>query len=190
MGKLLSITGIDGSGKTTQVQLLKEYLSKKKQTYLLKFPNKESEMGRLIYKQLEDPNHDPYFMQGAQTLCRLENQTKIIFLLNSGYDIICDRYIVDSVVYGSCAGVNADWIVDINSHLVQPDIDIYIDIPVEESFKRREVRRDSYESNFEFLQKVRDLYRYEFSKQGNRYIIDGIQSVEDIQKQIRYLIEN
>ncbi len=189
MGKLYEITGLDAAGKGVQCQLLKEYFARKGQVQLLKYPNPNSKIGELIYKALQEGNFNNYMMQGFQTLCRLEDQTKIIFLLRNGYNVVCDRYIVDSLVYGSCDQVDYNWIFDINSHLVQPDISIYIDITVDESFKRRAGRRDFYESDYDFMTKIRHTYLQEFKKMPQGYIVDGMQPVIDVYRDIIRLIE-
>ncbi len=190
MGKLIQITGIDSSGKETQAKMLSDYLKKKGQTMLMSFPDYTTNIGKEIKEMLQQPKIKHHLLQGLMTVNRQEKQTEIIQLLRSGYNVVCDRYIVDCLVYGEVSGVNYNWLFDINSHFVQPDISILVNITVDESFKRRPKREDSYEKDYHFLNEVRSKYLDHFRNLHNGYILNGMQPPLQIHKEIIRLIED
>ena len=158
--------GADGAGKATQTQLLAEKLGGTR----FAFPNYDSPTGRAILGHLKrdwQTRHndgctvsytiDALVFQCLQTVNRLELLDEIKAAHKKG-PVIFDRYSASGLVYGGLDGLDVQWIEKINASLPQPDVWIYLDIPIEESFKRRPERRDRYESDRGFLEKVRERY--------------------------------
>ena len=113
------------------------------------------------------------------------------------------------LVYGGLDGLDVQWIEKTNASLPQPDVWIYLDIPIEESFKRRPERRDRYESDRAYLEKVREGYLKLFEEKhhlghscpcggegfanhkcpgcgscGRWYVVDGMGSIEEVHQRI------
>ena len=98
---------------------------------------------------------------------------------------VADRYNASAYAYGDAFGVDLDWLVRAHRHLPQPDLNIFLDIPVEESFRRRPDRRDNYERDADMLEKVRQSYLKVFNLLGSSYIvIDAIGDQDDVFKRI------
>lgn len=72
--------------------------------------------------------------------------------------LILDRYSLSGIVYGQADGLDRDWLFAIHAALPTPEVTIVLDLPVEESVRRRPERADYYEKNLPKLRIVRDLY--------------------------------
>ena len=79
--------------------------------------------------------------------------------------------------------------------LPQADVNILIDISVEESFKRRPERRDRYEVDADYMQKVRNGYLRLWGERGDRggkyaadcdrwVVVDGIGALNEVQARV------
>jgi len=160
--QLIDIEGIDGSGKTTQAKMLKNYLETKGYSVeLLKEPT-NGKIGTLIRKILhEESNPDPYKMAELYANDRYENYIQNIRpALESGKIIIMDRYLVSSIAYQCAGGVPLKKVIELNSFAPKPDLVIIIDIPVEIALERMQSMGkmiDSFEKKG-FLKKVREKY--------------------------------
>lgn len=201
----IAIEGIDASGKHTQTEKLKCFFAESQdfKVHKFDFPKYESVTGRLIRdylhgvwraeidfeKVFRDASiylNDPstYLFQCCQLVNRLEclpdelwSDSKDIF--------IADRYNASAYAYGLALGIDLDWLLKTHRHLPQPDINIYLDISVEESFNRRPERRDEYEKNVEMLRDVRQSYLEIFGKLGPTYhVIDATGSIDEIHTKI------
>lgn len=171
-----------------------------------KFPNYDNVTGRAILSHLEskwrclefdeegddvyDKYHDAMSFQCIQTANRVETLPNRMFDSMSPLSkvVVTDRYSASAMAYGSMDGLDIDWIEKINSVLPSPDIYFLIDISVDESIDRRPGRRDRYESDIEYLQKVRQTYLAIFEERtgphrtkGSRWvIINGQQPESDV----------
>lgn len=101
-GKFIVFEGINGCGKTTLINnLIKHYNSKNIKNIYLKFPDRNSESGKIIDKflknQYEFQNLEEQINIFAQN--RKEAQNIIFNHLNNGYIILCDRYIYSNLAY-------------------------------------------------------------------------------------------
>lgn len=198
-GKLVVLAGIDASGKATQA----ERLSKKLEAELFSFPNYKTETGQMILGHLTGawdvlgagPEHSAGSRKSAlvrQTLFainRHEVAGQIASHLANHRHVVCDRYYESGLVYGMADGLDEGWLWRIHERLPQPDCSILIDIPPEESIRRRPERRDDYEKRAGFMTKVREGYRGLFTQcaetgPGGWYIIDGMGTVEEVSERV------
>ena len=99
-GKLIVFEGINGSGKTTLINLfLKKYKDNLNIKYF-KYPNRNTKTGIKIDKFLKNEielSLDESLKLFISNI--LENVEQIEKLLNNGYNIICDRYVISTIVY-------------------------------------------------------------------------------------------
>jgi dTMP kinase len=99
--------------------------------------------------------------------------------------LILDRYYLSGLVYGQADGLDRDWLYQIHAALPDPDLFFILDIPVEESVRRRPERRDYYEKNIPKLRRVRQLYLEEAATDpGGTIVIDGTKPPEEITEMI------
>ena len=108
-GLFIVLEGQNGSGKTTIINKLTEYLNgptiyvnnEKKLWNVYKFPNRETIIGKKIDKFLKKEIKFESIETSLKFFSdnRREFQKEMIELINNGYNIICDRYIYSSFAY-------------------------------------------------------------------------------------------
>lgn len=186
-GKLIVFEGIDASGKATQARLLKEKLeSLGFKVALFEAPDYSTPVGKLIRKylkkEIEIPKTCVPLLYAAD---RAQFAEKVKRLLEDGYIVIYDRYSYSNVAYQ--LDFPPKWLLTLDSLLKNPDLVIFLDIPVEESLKRKR-EHDRYEEKKEFLERVRQRYLAMLSGEietGTKWIrIDGVGSIEEVHGRI------
>lgn len=199
-GLLITFEGPDGSGKTTQIELLEKYLLENKYE-VLKFREpggtKISEKIRNII--LDNDNKEMCGMCEAllyaASRAQLVNQ-KLKPALEDGKIIICDRFVDSSIVYqGIGRELGTQRIRSINEAALdglKPDITIMLTIPFEEGLKRKcsQKKLDRLENGgSSFHKKVFNGY-LEIAKQCDKIkVVDAYRSKEKIHKDIINLIK-
>ena len=191
----IAFEGIDAAGKHTQSERLREhYEGNGKRVTKCEFPMYESITGGMIRDHLtgvwkaqifKQPEKERVYMVDPSTYlfqcCQLVNRMETLpdGLWNQmfidqrlGGDVyIADRYNASAYAYGLAFGIDLDWLLHTHKRLPQPDLNIFLDITVEESFKRRPDRRDEYEKNSAMLNKVRGCYLKIFGMLGETYAV-------------------
>jgi dTMP kinase len=163
----IAFEGIDGSGKSTQVKLLKAKLEEAGLKVYTTAEPTESPVGKIIRDifthKMEADHRVIAGLFVADRLDHLLNKTNgIIKMLEEGYTVITDRYYFSSYAYQS-THMDLDWVIRANSlsaDLLRPDVNIFIDITPEQSIERIKKGRDSVElyETLENLQNVREKY--------------------------------
>ncbi len=193
---LITFEGIDFCGKSTQVELLRNYLaSRQKIVEVIREPGgtKISEMIRtiLLDKVHENMCNESEIFLFSASRAQLVRE-KIRPYLMKGYYVISDRFHDSSTAYqGFGRGLSVDAIMNIHNLAIGdtiPDITFFIDIPVEEAENRKRQKLqgdlDRIEiSERDFFEKVRNGYLY-LSKDKRFRKIDGTQSIQEIHHQI------
>ena len=172
-GVFICIEGLDGSGKTTQAQILAEKLSK---TYPAVFTAEPShcKTGAFIresclYEQKRLPIATEALLFAADRVEHVENEIKPA--LSEGKIVICDRYVYSSFAYQGSAGLSLDWIKKINEFALLPDLAFFIDVLPERVLERLQ-RKKSVMETLEIQRKVREVY-LEFVNRGELFRING-----------------
>lgn len=176
-GRMIVFEGIDGSGKSTQVELLLAYLkSKKKKFSYYKFPQYEKTFhGRVVSRFLQGEfgsvnTVNPHLISLAYAMDRTTAKDNLYQDLNRGKIIICDRYVSSSKAHHGAkfeAKKQKDFIAwideleyDINN-LPREDLTILLDIPANVSFelqKKMGKKKDIHEEALDYLENVRGVY--------------------------------
>ena len=123
-GKFIVFEGLDGSGQSTQAQLLKDFLMKRgHKVHLTKEPTSNL-IGGLIRGQLTNEwKTSPECLQllfAADRAHHLEKE--IIPLLKKEVIVISDRYFFSTVAFGATEIKDKDWLLKINQKFLLPDI--------------------------------------------------------------------
>lgn len=187
-GILIAIEGIDGSGKSTQSELLFKALKEIGYDVVLSHEPTKSEIGEKIRSKLKNENvsaQEVYELFVRDRISHVAN--KIRPALNSGKIVIVDRYFISTIAYQGASGIPIHKIL--SDHAVfapMPDLVIILDIPVEIAIKRLfNKRKDSFEKNVDFLCKVREIYlSMKKILNTNIVIIDATRSIEEVHKEI------
>lgn len=197
-GQFIVFEGIDGSGKSTQVQLLADYLTLLgKKVFITREPS-PGNIGQLIRKGLRkelvftEATLAALFL--ADRIDHLEGQDGIWQMLEEGITVICDRYFWSSFSYHAL-GLPMEWVISIHQRIIDlypPDVTIFLDIDVETSMKRIGTRGEETElfENRTTLTKVRNNYLKVFEKYADDHHIEVIKAdrtVDEIKADISAL---
>lgn len=193
----ISFEGIDFCGKSTQVDLLKDYLLKQnKKIKIIREPGGTS-ISEKIRDILLDKKNNSMVMETEIFLfsaSRAQLVREIIRPhLKNGYYVISDRFHDSSTAYqGYGRGLPVDSILKINNLAIGetvPDITFFIDIPNEVAIERKSKKSSADLDRIEvsddyFFEKVRNGY-FQIAASEKRFrIIDGTKSIKEINEQI------
>ncbi|KAJ5075414.1 thymidylate kinase [Anaeramoeba ignava] len=146
-GLFIVIEGIDRSGKSTQCQKIYEYLIKKNEKIeQWKYPDRNGDIGKLIDNYLK--NQSEKSDQAIHLLFSADRWEKNKLLQNkleSGINIVCDRYAFSGVAYSSAKGLDLEWCKSTDSGLISPDVVIYLDLDPKEAQNRSSYGEERYE---------------------------------------------
>lgn len=194
-GIFITFEGIDGSGKTTQVQLLDDHLKQiNKDTVIIREPG-GTEMGEKIRNLIIDINNDMADM--TEALLYAASRAQLIEQiikpsLEEQKIVLCDRFIDSSIVYqGIARELGVEKILNINRYAIDnimPNITFYLDIPPELGIKRKkkQTKLDRIESeDLVFHNKVYEGYQKIALMYPKRiYKLDATQSKDKLHNQI------
>jgi len=136
-GKLIAVEGLDGSGKSTQVYLLKRWLELQNlkvsftewnSAVIVKSATKKGKKEQLLTPTTFSLIHATDFAH------RYERH--IVPLLRHGYVVLADRYIFTALARDAVRGCDHDWIRNLYSFAVLPDITFYFDVPLQTAVYR------------------------------------------------------
>ena len=136
-GKLIAVEGLDGSGKSTQIYLVKRWLELEgyrvfftewNSSVLVKKSTTKGKKRQLLTPTTFSLIHATDFAD------RYERQ--ILPLLRAGFIVLADRYIYTAFARDAVRGVEREWVARLYSFAVQPDITFYFRVPLEVSLHR------------------------------------------------------
>jgi dTMP kinase len=203
-GRLIAVEGIDGSGKSTQIYLLKKwlqmqhlkvYFSEWNSSELVKAATSKGKKRELLTPTTFSLIHATDFAD------RYERQ--LVPLLRAGYLVLCDRYIFTAFARDVVRGCPPEWVRGVYDFAALPDLTFFFKAPLEVSLQRILVgrpelkyfeagmdlglSRDPYESFRIFQGSILEQYlsmRTEF----DFLVVDANQPIEAQQSLVRELI--
>ena len=171
--------GIDGSGKSTQIQMLKEWLEDNGLNVETVVEPTDSEVGKLIRKILLRPDAETDNVQKTLGLLFAADRMLIMDKLSDEKTVILsDRSFISSLAYQE----PVKWIHELNKYAKKPDLVLLLDLDVKTS-----VARTSGEDEFEnedFLTGVKANY-LEIIKEFNHEIIDANNGINKVSSDIK-----
>jgi len=217
-GKIIIIEGLDGSGKSTQFELLQ---NKFPECRFITFPNYDSPSGEIITDYLqgkfleEDSEKSAYSASTFYAVDRyISYKSDWGIEYNSGKNIISARYTTSNAIYQmtklkkSMWSDYCTWIYDLEYNkmgIPRPDDVIFLDMPVDISQKLLSIRyngdsnkRDIHESDTDYLKKCRDsaIYSSTHDRSNTKWHIikccenNILRSIQDIQTEIIKIISD
>jgi dTMP kinase len=183
-GVFIAIEGLDGSGKTTQANMLSKRLCSKYDVICTAEPSRYKTgtfiRERCLYEEKRLPVEAEALLFAAD---RVEHvQKEILPALEEGKIVVCDRYVYSSLAYQGSAGLSLDWISAINASALKPDFSVFIDVPPERVLNRLQ-RKKSVMETLETQRKVREVY-LKFVEKGELAVIDGDRPKEEVAQEL------
>lgn len=191
-GKLITFEGCEGCGKTTQSEMLREYLLGNGRDVLLVHEPGGTPLGDRIREMLLDPSLGDIkpiseALLFAADRVQLVNEVILPFLKRGGV-VICDRFIDSSLAYqGVGRGCGLEAVKNLNDWAcgnIDPDVTVFLDLKVKEGLRRAAVDQglDRIESeSLEFHENVRHAYSMLIRIFSHRYIVvDGNGSQQEV----------
>lgn len=183
-GKFIVIEGLDGSGATTQINLLIDYLNRNgKKAFYTKEPT-DNVIGGLIRGALTGfyklPNASLQLLFSADRGHHLDRVIEP--LMKNGNVVVCDRYFWSTVAFGS---INLDkkWLLELQKYFRMPDLTIILKVSPKECVKRISQNRYDFElfEEEEKLKKVWKTYMWLARKYSSKMIVvDGNGRIEEV----------
>ena len=188
-GVFICIEGLDASGKTTHANRLVEDLRRKGFDAIYTTEPSPGEIGGFIRTHvLQRKKRVPSVVEALLfAVDRVDHiETEIKPALQRGKVVVCDRYLYSSLAYQGAAGLDLDWIREINKNALTPDLAIYIDVPPEVVVKRIK-RRKSVMERLQIQRKVQRVYM-KLLKEGLLVRIDADRPKDDVSKEILVVV--
>ena len=200
-GRLIAVEGLDGSGKSTQIHLLKRWLeqlglkvffSEWNSSELVKAATSKGKKRELLTPTTFSLIHATDFAD------RYERQ--LLPLLRAGHLVLCDRYIYTAFARDTVRGCPPQWVRGIYSYAAKPDLTFFFKADLEVSLRRildgrpelkhfeagmdLRLSQDPYESFRIFQGRILDQY-LAMSAESNFLLIDANQQIEVQQDIVR-----
>ena len=189
--KIISFEGIEGVGKSTQINLLKDYLESKGLTVTVLREPGSTITGESIRSILLDSEEN--LSEESELLLMFAARAQLISekVLNNNVDVILfDRFYDASIAYqGFGRGLSINFIKNLIdfTKCPTPDLTFLLDISVQDGFERKiaDIKDRIESSGDEFFNKVRNGYLEIANDQPRRIkIIDAMDSIESIYEKI------
>lgn len=191
--KFIVFEGIDGAGKTTQIELLGKSLEERGIAYKLtaeptSLPSGKEIRAALSGKIERTPTEMAEMFARDRVLHNVDPEIGICGMLEEGYTVISDRYYYSSLAYqGTTLGYETVAALNLdNENIRRPDLCIFLDLTPEKSLERIGKRGEATEiyENFDYLTKTRNMFFGVFEKlreRGERIaIIDAGGTVSEV----------
>ena len=202
-GLFITFEGCEGSGKTSVITKLTEYLENKGyKVYKTREPggSKIAEDIRNVILDVNNTNMDKITEVLLYAASRRQHLVeKVIPYLNDGYIVICDRYLDSSLAYqGHARGIGIDKVYDINISATEgllPDLTVYMDVEPKIGLNR--IHNNNREQNRLDLEKINfhekvyegyDIIRNKFKDRIKS--IDASKNQEEVLKDTIKLVED
>ena len=201
-GIFITFEGIDGCGKSTQCELLKDYLEGIGKEFIFVREPGGTVIGERIREILLDKKNTQMTSRAELLLfeaARAQITEEVIKpALEHGKIVLCDRFFDSSSAYqGMARGMGMDFVASLNMAAtggLKPDITFFFDITVEEALARRGKRGEASDrielAGIKFQEDVRKGYLQIAEESDGRVVtIDATQGIEEIFEQIKKTLE-
>lgn len=201
MSHFIVLEGIDGSGTSTQAELLKNYFISQQQKAVISPEPSNGKIGKLLreflstkdlFNSSEKYDQQMAYLFAADRFYHLYNDIDGVYkLISENVNVISTRYYFSSLAYNSKSSKDFDFVWSLNQRFPPPDLVIYIDIPVKLALERISDRpfKEIYETQSK-LEKVKANFDHIFTNyNGKILIVDGSKSKEEIHQNIINYLE-
>jgi dTMP kinase len=203
-GKLIVVEGIDGSGKSTQISLLSQWL--RSQGYAVAFSEWNS--SPLVHETTRRGKKKEMFTPTTFSLIHATDfadrtERYILPLVKAGGIVCADRYAYTAFARDVARGVSRSWVRNLYSFAIRPNLSFYFRVPLDVALGRilggrdaikyyeagmdQNLSRDVEESFRIFQGRILDEYDAMAGEMGF-HVIDATQSIEEQQKEMREIV--
>lgn len=203
-GKLIVVEGIDGSGKSTQIDLLHKWLLSKGHSVYFSEWNSSDLVKSTSRMAKEKKMFTPTTFSLMTATDFADRWERYIFpLLKAGGIVLADRYAFTAFARDVARGVDPDWVRSLYSFAPMPDLTLYFRVPLDVAVDRilsSRAKIKYYEAGMDlglsdnkvtsfrlFQQRVIDEYEKMVDEFGMT-VLDGTSSVQKEQKVVRQLV--
>ncbi|KAK0609526.1 thymidylate kinase-domain-containing protein, partial [Bombardia bombarda] len=161
-GALVILEGLDRSGKTTQVKLLKQrFVELGRKVEVMNFPDRTTDIGGIINSYLQSKaDIDDHAIHLLFSANRWEKVNEITALLSAGVTVLCDRYYHSGIVYSAAKqnpSLSLSWARAPEIGLPRPDLVLFLDLDEAQAKARGGWGGEVYERG-EMQRRVRELF--------------------------------
>lgn len=203
-GRLIAVEGIDGSGKSTQIHLIKRWLELSGVKVFFTEWNSSLLVERSTQKGKKRKLLTPttFSLIHATDFCdRYESQ--VLPLLKAGYVVLCDRYVYTAFARDAARGCDMEWVRKLYSFATKPDITFFFNLSLRTALTRLQIDKSPlkyhemgmdlhlakkpFDNYSQYQQRLHD----EYSKMVEEYdfvVINASDSIEELQEQLREAI--
>ncbi|ACL74544.1 dTMP kinase [Ruminiclostridium cellulolyticum] len=200
-GLFITVEGTDGSGKTTQIKLMEQYLKDMGNEVVLSREPGGTRISEMIRDLILDPENkdiSPLTEMMLYAAARAQHVSQVIRpAIESGKSVICDRFVDSSYAYQGCGrGVDLKTIADVNRAAIDgvvPDITFFLDLDPRVAMERRvkstgadrieQEKMDFHIRVYEGYERMALLYPERIKT------IDASKSIEEISSQINIYLK-
>lgn len=183
-GKHICFCGLDGAGKTTQANYLKQYYQNIKQECEIIHGFKPGKYNQSLKEYAKKNGNKfteayPATIRSISYLCDIHEIyfNKIFPILQEGCNVISDKYVMDSIVNAPLLEANPKIIEDFASVIPDPDIYICLLVEPEDAYRRMKLRggqnSESKKNNLDFMKHTYQIYKGLEHKYSNVVCVDG-----------------
>jgi len=194
----ITMDGIDGAGKSTQLSLLADHLTALGHRVTRFRDPGGTRLGEAVRDILLHRQEIPLALR-AEMLLYMASRAQLVSeaivpALQKGEIVLCDRYLLANVVYqGSAGGLEVEslWQVGrVATGGLEPDLTLLLDLPADMARQRLTGTADRLESRpLEYFERVRQGFLEQLPQAGGKgHILDALHPVETIQQQVRGLV--
>jgi dTMP kinase len=183
---IIVIEGFDQAGKRTQSELLvKSLRARKLKCKIFSFPDYTTPLGKEIKHYLSGKRKfPPQVIHCLLAANRWEKLKEMQEALSKNYILIMNRYYQSNLVYGKANGLDLKWLLNLDAGLPKENLVILLDVKPKDSFIRKNTRRDKFEKNKEFAQKIIHTYQILAKKFGWK-MVNASQTQEQVHNSVK-----
>jgi dTMP kinase len=188
-GRLIAFEGVEGAGKSTQLELLRRQLEGRGREVVVTREPGGTPVGERVRALLLDPEVEIHPRAEALLFAaaRAELVERVIRpALERGAVVLCDRYLDSSLAYqGGARGLGRGPVEEVNRLAtggLLPDLVVLLDLDPADGLRRRQGDRDRIEAqDLDFHRRVREAFRALAAADPNRFaVVDGAAPVREV----------